>query len=286
MKLALGTAQFGLDYGIANRSGQVPESEIAAILRTARDVGIVMLDTAIAYGSSEARLGAAGISGFDVVSKLPQLGGDAAGIGTAVQGTLTRLRIPQLYGLLLHRSQDLSGPRGEAVFAALCDLKSRGLVKKIGISIYETSELDEFVSRFSLDLIQAPYNVFDRRLETSGWLDRLKNAGIEVHTRSTFLQGLLLMQGEDRPPMFAGWAEQWSRWDGWLNETGLSPLAAALGFVCRNPDIDKVLVGVDTQAQLSDIIRVSMLSAESPPERLATDDLSLINPANWKSLSS
>ena len=281
MKLALGTVQFGLNYGIANRGGQVPESAVAAILRTARDAGIATLDTAIAYGDSESRLGNAGVTRFDVVSKLPALGEDISDIAEAVAGSLARLRIPQLYGLLLHRSQDLAGSRGSTVFAALSELKSRGLVNKIGISIYDPAELDAIAPGFSLDLVQAPFNVFDRRLETSGWLDRLKQSGIEVHTRSAFLQGLLLMPAGRRPEQFARWATQWSCWDAWLSETGLSPLEAALGFACGNGNIDRVLVGVDTNAQLVDIIRAATVRVSSAPERLANDDVRLINPAKW-----
>lgn len=281
MKLALGTVQFGLRYGIANTTGQVPPQEIAAILATARAGGLDMLDTAIAYGDSEARLGGAGIAGFQVVSKLPKLDGGPDGISAMVEGAVARLGVDALHGLLLHRSEDLVGPDGVAVYAAMDQLKKRGLVKKIGVSIYEPAELGTIVSRFAIDLVQAPFNVLDRRLVTSGWLARLKKAGVEVHTRSALLQGLLVMRPIARPAAFDRWAELWSLWDNWYTEAGVTPLEAALGFVLAEPGIDRVLVGVDSDLQLRDILRAAAEAGPIPPAALATDDIDLINPARW-----
>lgn len=283
MKLALGTVQFGLNYGVANRTGQVAAQEISAILQTSREAGITMLDTAIAYGESEARLGAAGVQGFKVVSKLPGLNG-LPDVADLVEQSTTRLGISTLYGLLLHRSADLVGADGARLHSALLDLKQRGLVEKIGVSIYDPQELDLLVGRFELDIVQAPYNVLDRRLATSGALARLKDAGIEVHTRSAFLQGLLLMEPDQRPEKFARWNELWSRWDDWLGETGKTALEAALGFACGNPAIDHVIVGLDSRSQLVEIVRAAAISQLSAPDFLAINDINLINPANWNSL--
>ncbi len=284
MRLALGTVQFGLRYGIANTAGQVPPQEIALILETARTSGINTLDTAIAYGDSESRLGGAGVTDFRIVSKLPGLDGRLDTIGTMVQGALDRLGVSTLHGLLLHRSEDLCGSMGDDVYAALLDLKQRGLVRKIGVSIYDPAELDAIVPRFDIDLVQAPFNVLDRRLATSGWLERLKQAEVEVHTRSALLQGLLVMTPEQRPAYFQRWAELWAIWDAWLAETGTTPLAAALAFVLAEAGIDRVLVGVDTDLQLRDILRVANdPGAPIPSATLATYDTDLINPARWNS---
>ena len=76
MKLALGTVQFGVPYGVANSTGQVPESEGSSILSYARTLGIDTLDTAIAYGESERRLGSIGVAGWNVITKLPEIPND------------------------------------------------------------------------------------------------------------------------------------------------------------------------------------------------------------------
>jgi aryl-alcohol dehydrogenase-like predicted oxidoreductase len=281
MKLALGTVQFGLDYGIANAVGRVPSEEISGILATARRAGITVLDTAVAYGDSEERLGDAGVDDFSVVSKLPSPMRDAATIAIAVRASLARLRRPELYGLLLHRSSDLLGNNGDEVFAALCALKHKGLVKKIGVSIYDPEELAPLIDRYDIDLVQSPYNVLDRRIATSGWLGRLKERGIEVHARSAFLQGLLLMRKAQRPARFAQWAPQLDAWDEWLVETAQSPLAGALSFVIAEGMIDRVVVGVDSDRHLQEIVAASGLPGPPAPLSLASNDRHLINPAMW-----
>lgn len=283
MKLALGTVQFGLNYGVANRTGQVSPQEVVGILGTALNAGIAVLDTAIAYGESEARLGRAGVEGFKVVSKLPGLEGQP-NIAGMVERSLERLAVPSLHGLLLHRSSDLAGANGSWLYDALRELKQRRLVEKIGVSIYDPRELETILDRFELDIVQSPYNVLDRRLVSSGWLGRLKDAGVEVHTRSTFLQGLLLMDRGQRPEKFARWNELWTRWDDWLEQTGTSAVAASLGFVCDNASIDHVLVGVDGRIQLIEIITALQAHPPQVPDWVACDDLDLINPVNWNSL--
>ncbi|MFM6209012.1 aldo/keto reductase, partial [Planktothrix sp.] len=123
----------------------------------------------------------------------------------SVDGILNRLQIFQLYGLLLHRPDQLLSSTGEELYQSLNLMKKQGLVKKIGISIYSPTELDALCKQFSFDLIQAPFNVLDRSLEKSGWLDQLKKLGVEIHGRSVFLQGLLLMNPLTRPAYFERW---------------------------------------------------------------------------------
>src|SRR5579863_5665772 len=186
-RIALGTAQFGAAYGIANTSGQASSESARAILDAARAAGVDTLDTAALYGASEAVLGEIGVGDFRVVTKLPGLPEDCEDIGAwaraATIASFRRLNVERLGGLLLHRPADLLGPRGEALFAALLALRSEGLVARIGYSVYSPDELEALVTRFRPDLVQAPYNVFDRRLAASGWLSRLKDIGVEVHTR-------------------------------------------------------------------------------------------------------
>ena len=284
-KLALGTVQFGLTYGIANRSGQVSRDEAAAILAHACGAGIDTLDTAIAYGESERRLGEIGVEQWRVVSKLPAVPEACADVGAwvreAVSGSLERLRIPRLGGLLLHRSQQLLGPHGEALYRVLLALKDEGKVEKIGVSIYDPEELDALWPRCQLGLVQAPFSILDRRLAASGWLSRLHQAGIEIHTRSVFLQGLLLMEAGKRPVTFDRWHPLWDQWHRWLDDQALSPLQACLGFVVAQPEIDRVVVGVDSLKQLQEIVSAAKPMGVPVPEFLTTEDLQLLNPSNW-----
>lgn len=287
-RLALGTVQFGLPYGIANRHGQAPDAEVRRILERAQLGGIDVLDTAIAYGDSEARLGAMGIIGWKVVTKLPAVpdGCDDVASWTACQvnGSLTRLHRTQLYALLLHRPAQLLESGGGRLYDALMQLKHSGHVERIGISIYDAAELEAFEGQYHLDIVQAPFNILDRRLRDTGWLHRLARDGIELHVRSVFLQGLLLMPSSQRPPRFDRWAQLWSKLDNWLHDWHLTPLEACLRFALSFPEIDRVIVGVDTVGQLDEILEAVDGPLPPVPPELSVDDLALINPSNWVSL--
>jgi aryl-alcohol dehydrogenase-like predicted oxidoreductase len=284
-KLALGTVQFGLHYGIANRQGQVTREAASAILNHAWAAGVDTLDTAIAYGNSEQQLGDIGIPEWRVVSKLPPLPLGTADVAIWVEQScresLDRLKVEQLDGLLLHRSQDLLSVEGSALYQALCNLKERGWVKKIGISIYDPKELEVLVPAFRFDLVQAPFNILDRRLLQSGWLDRLQQCEIEVHSRSVFLQGLLLMEASARPEQFQRWSILWQHWQHWLTEVNLTPLQACLRFVANQPGINRVLVGVESLAQFQAILLAVTGDLPELPHNLYCNDLDLINPARW-----
>jgi aryl-alcohol dehydrogenase-like predicted oxidoreductase len=285
-RLALGTAQFGLKYGIANERGQVSLEESRAILDAAWQSGVKTLDTAIAYGESEERLGSIGVGGWRVVSKLPEVPADARDVAGWVERmatqSLARLGIPRLAGLLLHRPEQLHGPDGDSLFAALECIREQGLVERVGISIYDPAELAQSLGRYPIGIVQAPFNVMDRRLVTSGWLARLKARGVEVHTRSAFLQGLLLIPAARRPAWFDRWHELWARWDAWLTATGRSALDASLSFALAEPSIDRVVVGVDSVGQLREILEVRNTNSGTVPEEIQSTDLDLVNPARWR----
>lgn len=285
-KLALGTAQFGVNYGIANTGGQVSALEALAILQCARNAKIDLLDTAIAYGESEAVLGQSGISDFKVVSKLPAFPENTESVGDwvckQIEGSLNRLGIVSLCGLLLHRSTDLLGPHANALIESLQQLKANGLVKKIGVSIYDPAELDRVMQLMNIDLVQAPLSLIDRRLETSGWLRQLRTHGVEVHTRSTFLQGLLLMPRKQIPEKFRQWSQLWDQWAAALGSRNISALKACLAYPLSLPEVDRVVVGVDSAEQLEKLVSAAhTLHPEHDWSFMVSRDPMLINPSNW-----
>lgn len=287
-RLTLGTAQFGLSYGIANRTGQVTRPEAKKMLQLATGNGIDTLDTAIAYGESETCLGELGIQGFKLVTKLPAVPDECADVTDWVEeqvaASLSRLGVSAVYGLLLHRPQQLLEPGGEAIYQVLQELKKRGQVKKAGISIYAPSELDALIPRYRFDLVQAPFNLVDRRLHTSGWLRQLKDGGIEIHTRSAFLQGLLLIPQDAMPKEFSPWIDLWSKWHDWLEHHNVSAVQACLAFPLSFPEIDRVVVGADSVSQLEQVIVAATGVAPVDLPDLHCDAENLINPARWPSL--
>ena len=287
-RLALGTAQFGLPYGIANQDGQVTREAAKAMLRLAAANGIDTLDTAIAYGESEACLGEMGTRGFRLVTKLPAVPDDCADVSGWVQGqaaaSLSRLGLSAVYGLLLHRPEQLLGPRGKELYQALLNLKEAALVRKVGVSIYAPNELPAITGQYSVDLIQAPFNLVDRRLQKSGWLQRLSDAGVEIHTRSVFLQGLLLIPQAAIPAQFTRWSDLWAKWHRWLARHEVSAIQACLAFPLAFQEVDRVVVGADSVGQLQQIIGVATNALHDDLPDLSCDDINLINPARWSQL--
>lgn len=288
LKLALGTVQFGLSYGIANKQGQVGLHEARAIVEHAAANGINTLDTAVAYGGSEQNLGKIGIAGWSVVSKLPAVPDaclDIAGWAEeSVRGSLQRLKVEKLYALLLHRPSQLLERNGDRIYHSIQKLKEDGFVKKIGVSIYSPIEIDALSKRYRFDIVQGPFNILDRRLIRTGWLSRFADSNTEFHARSVFLQGLLLMKAHTRPKKFDRWSQLWSIWQDWLEETGLTPLQVCLRYAVSFPEIDKVIVGVDSLKQLQDVLLAVEGSIPGVPDELDTEDPDLLHPSNWSVL--
>lgn len=287
-RIALGTVQFGLVYGIANQGGQVSRTAAKDMLRLAAASGIDTLDTAIAYGQSETCLGEIGAQGFKLVTKLPAVPEACPDLGGWVQdqvvASLSRLGVDTLYGLLLHRPDQLLGADGNALSEALQRLKETGQVQKVGISIYAPSELEALTPHYRFDLVQAPFNLLDRRLHTTGWLQRLKDVGTEIHARSAFLQGLLLMSPATIPEKFSPWSELWSTWHRWLAQHSMSAVQACLAFPLSFPEIDRVVVGADSVSQLDQIITAAVCTLPDDLPDLCCDAENLINPARWPHL--
>lgn len=289
-RLALGTVQFGLNYGVANRTGQVSMAAAQEMLTLARSSQINMVDTAIAYGDSEKILGELGVVDMSVITKLPAMPPGCADVAkwmeTEFTQSLSRLGLSAVYGLLLHRADLLTNQSGvdREVWAGLQKLKNQGLVKKIGVSVYSPRELDNIAADYAIDIVQAPLNLIDQELIASGWLDRLKEAGVEVHTRSAFLQGLLLMDRLEIPEKFSKWDAVWDRWQAWQKSEGISALEACLAFPQSIKGVDRVVVGADSAAQLAQIIQAANVQIPKAFPEIRQTSEQLINPSLWGTL--
>ena len=236
MKLCLGTAQFGLDYGISNDLGKISVSEIRAILQLAHSKKIEMIDTAISYGDSEKLIGNLGqnYTTWKVITKIPaiNLGDNIEKICRQyVHGSLGRLKVKELYGVLLHEPNQLMEPEGERILFALRELKSEGYINKVGVSLYANEKSLEILNKYQFDIVQWPINIFDRTLISSGLAESLKERDVEIHARSVFLQGLLLLKPDHLPRKFLNWYDSFASYHSWLNEFKLTPIQACLGVI-------------------------------------------------------
>jgi aryl-alcohol dehydrogenase-like predicted oxidoreductase len=289
MKIGLGTVQFGLDYGVSNKDGKTPPGEAARILETAERNGIRIIDTATLYGESESVLGKAlpEKHSFDIVTKTPRFTETGPAerahlLEHAFRLSLQNLHVASVYGLLIHHADDLIGDGGNALMDRMLELKQQGLVKKIGVSVYSAEQIDRVLDKFSIDLIQLPVNVLDQRLLVSGHLARLKAAGIEVHVRSIFLQGLLLMDPDAMPPYFSPIRQHLVRYHEKVRQLGLTPVQAALGFVMGLNEVDAAICGVTTRQQLREILANANPCRADLFAEFALFEEGMVNPSLWR----
>jgi aryl-alcohol dehydrogenase-like predicted oxidoreductase len=272
-KIGLGTVQFGLKYGISNKDGQTTANQVTEILNIARYESIDVIDTASAYGSSEEVLGNNNVRDFKIVSKFI-LSDKEKNITSQLERSLERLQVPSLYGYLSHRPKDIIDNPG--LWEDLTNIKSKGLVKKIGFSFNEISEIDIVLKKHLLpDLIQVPFNYFDNRFNK--YINQLKQQGCEIHTRSAFLQGLFFIDPGNLSPLFNPVKDKLIE----LHKYGESLPGLLLKYCLENEDIDRVIIGVNNTNQLiSNLLHVNTI--ESLPRQTFELPDEIIIPSKWK----
>lgn len=275
-KICLGTVQFGMDYGITNDLGQISKDEAKLILAKAYSNNIEFLDTAQTYGNSEKIIGETQPKDnkFKIISKIsPEEKNhwnqsDVENWEKQFQFSLQLLKKESLEALFIHRSKDLLRKDSQILVDWLDSLKSRSLIKNIGISIYSKNELQNIPLQ-KIQMIQFPLSIFDQRFIQDGTLQFLKSKGIKLLARSIFLQGLLLKKAIYWPkfinPKFAIFHKKLNEC---LLKENVSLLEASLGFALRKHLIDFILIGISNSNELSEIIGVlqnkSLLKNELP----------------------
>ena len=282
-RIVLGGAQLGLPYGILNGGETLSREEVARILNTAVDHGIDSIDTAIAYGQSESIIGETSQNRFSIISKLPPLPVDISNVSewvhSQVRGSLSRLKCTSLDALLLHRPQDLTGAQGAELYAAIGSLMAEKMIHRFGVSIYSPDDLEGIIGTFDIHVVQAPLNVFDRRI--LGVTDQLSALNIEVHARSVFLQGVLIASPKDRPQRFEPWSEHFALFDEWVRSSGVSAMACCLGFALQQPGIAKLVIGATSAESLDEIMNSIPNSVLEVPTHLQSSVEQLIDPRFW-----
>lgn len=282
-----------MPYGMEHPAAAVDAGDAARILDLAWRRGVDMLDTAVAYGEAESVVGRTRPPGsrFLIASKTPPLrehsisAAHLDAVRGALRASLAKLSMDALDMLLVHHAPDLLVPGGASLFRLLESMRDEGLVRRLGVSIYDAPTLHAVLDAYPIDLVQLPLNLLDQRLLRDGTLDILRSRRIEVHARSVFLQGVLLSDPARLPGRFAPVRPLLERLRTECAAARVSPAAAALAFVASCPGVARAVIGVNTPEQLLQNLEAFEaalgLGALSGAAGYAVDDPSVIDPRTW-----
>ena len=283
MKLVIGSAKFGMNYGQFNNK-KITREEFQKIEKLVLKSKIDFIDTATKYGDSENVIGNSKLNNLNIITKIklpPKkniLFKDW--VFEEISKSLNQLKIKKIYGLLIHDYRDLLGKYGKDYLHSLQELKREKIVKKIGISIYDSEEIKKIWKFWKPDLVQVPFNPLDNRILDSGWIDVLKKSKVKIFARSIFLQGLLINEDgvikinkNNRMVL--------NKFKNWCNNNNVSLIQGCLHFVKQFKKIDYAVVGFDNYNQLKEIINVFKKKRIIVPKKFSTNKISLIDPRKW-----
>ena len=284
-KMILGSAQFGDLYGVLKNKKKLKESEVRNIIKISKKNKITYLDTADQYKSFKKILKKQNLKKWKISiklsSKVINKQNTEAKFNNFIFKSLKSLKQKNFEYLLFHRSQDLFTLKGRKIYKYLTILKQKGFINKIGISVYSPNEIKNVIKKYKIDVIQAPYNIFDQRLNNRRLLKKLKVMNIELHARSIFLQGLLLAKKNKIPKKFLKWKNKFNSWHNFLIKNKTTALLECLNFVFSNKNIDKFIIGVNSVNNLKQIVLLKKKFIKRNFDVFKSKDINLIDPRKW-----
>ena len=283
MKLVIGSAQLGMKYGLFNNK-LISRKEFKKIEKLVFKSNINFIDTAISYGDSENIIGNSKLKNLNIITKikLPEKKDIYIKdwVSKEISKSLNRLKIKNIYGVLIHDYRDLLGKNGKIYLLSLQKLKKKKIIKKIGISIYSPQEIKKIWKFWKPDLVQVPFNPLDNRILDSGWVDTLKKFKVKIFVRSVFLQGLLINEGQ-LFRMKRNYIILLNKFKNWCYKNNISLLEGCLHFVKQFKKIDYLVIGFDNYNQLKEIIDVFKKKKIIIPKKFSTNKINLIDPRKW-----
>lgn len=285
MNISIGTAQFMSNYGVNRVLKKFNFNEKTKLIKSAQNNNILHIDTAFSYGNAHKELGKIGIKKFKVTTKLPILSIKTKNFETKITNLIFQatkdLNIKKIDTLLIHSYKNLVELNKRKYIDSLKKVKSKGLVNNIGISLYKSNEVNKILKFWKPDVVQLPYNVFNRDIEKK-ILPLLIRKRIKVQIRSVFLQGLLTRI--KRPKKFLKWKKYFDEWFKWCQKNNLESKTAALLFVKGNKTIDKIIIGFESSNQLKDILKIRKIKKQYSFPKIKCKDRKLLDPSHWKKL--
>jgi len=291
-RLVLGTAQLGMDYGIANTTGQPVYHTVSSIVQEAWEYGLREFDTAQAYGQSEQVLGQVfkdlGIAAeVRVITKFASDvdHSDRTTLNNAFEISLNNLGVESLYGLMLHR-EDMLDLWEKGLRENLMDIVDSGRVKHMGVSVYSPGKAVQAINADGISIVQLPTNVMDRRFEKAGVFQLADDARKTIYVRSIFLQGLLLMPPDDMPEHMRFAAPVLNRLTSLAQGAGLSVNELCIGYIKNAFSHARLIFGAETPVQVRENIKYWNMSwSDGLTEKIQIEfdeiDEMVLNPSLW-----
>ena len=259
-EICIGTAQFGMDYGITNKKGKIKLKEIKSIFKYATKNEIKFLDTAQQYGNAEKNIGLnlPDDNNFQIITKTCLneekiwSKNSITSLNSQLHQSLERLKVDKLNSILFHRSSDLIMEGNGYLFQWIDNIITQGLVGRVGVSIYEPFELDKIPFEI-IKIVQLPLSIYDQRMIKSGTINRLINKGVAIHARSIFLQGVLLEKLKLPSFLSNDFRNHHNRFVEFCKKQNISLLDGAVGFISGIKELEATVFGISCKKDLVEI---------------------------------
>jgi len=286
-KLILGTVQFGLKYGINNTIGKPSNDEVLSLLKVAYNSGIRILDTAEAYGNAHQLIGnyhnIRDNSKFKIITKLPH---DIKHnlIKSKVIEYLNLMKVNTLDVMMFHSFDSFKSNYN--ALKTLSELKSNVLINNIGVSVYTNTQLESLLNEDLITVVQLPFNLLDNFSVRGDLINRLKEKGKVIHTRSAFLKGLFFKKSTDDISIVQALKPHLETLNKIAKKQGCSMEALALSYCIKQNNIDNVIIGVDSISQLNANIKAASYEVNEEAfeciNNIDVENIDLLNPSLWK----
>ena len=288
-KIILGSAQFGEKYGIKNFKNKTSRKTSLEILKLARRLGIETVDLANSYKTYREIFNYFNLSNWKISMKISikklEKNLTKEEFENFFFQTLNYLKKNKIEYFLFHDVNEMKKSKGRKVFNYLKDLKKRGYIKKIGVSLYSPNEFFEILKIFKIDVVQFPINILDQRFCDDKILKAIKKYKIEVHARSIFLQGLLLSKKNEIKKKYFKKNYYLNHWFNYLNLFKKNPLAECVNFVLKKKFVHKIVLGVNTVNHLKSILKVIDIKSNIEGlDMFKAHDKKLIDPRIWEKI--
>ena len=285
-KLILGTAQFGLKYGINNTIGKLKKDEVLSLLKVAYNSGIRVLDTAEAYGNAHQLIGdyhkKQDDFKFKIITKFPH----------DIKHNLIKSKILEYLDLMNVNTLDVmmfhsfdSFKSNYNALKTLNELKSDGLINNIGVSVYTNTQLESLLNEDLITVVQLPFNLLDNFSVRGDLINKLKEKGKIIHTRSAFLQGLFFKQANDNNIIVRKLNNELILLHNIKSKLNCSMEELALSYCINQELVDNVIIGVDSMDQLNSNLKAITyklpLEDQTDIDRINVKNLELLNPSLW-----